>query len=85
MVDPELEYLKKDRAEKIREFMSNMPLREKYIIECRHGFRGITMTFREIGEHLGVSGGRARQIYNTGMARLRHPSFIRQIYWRRND
>lgn len=65
---------KADASGMIQEAMKCLSLRERQVIEMRYGMNGSSvMTYKEIGESLGVTGGRVQQIENKATWKLRRP------------
>lgn len=64
----------KDRTAAIQNVLSTLPEREQFIIKRRFGI-GLTRpeTLEEIGEHLGISKERVRQLEITALRKLRNP------------
>ena len=59
----------------IREVLQDIPFRERFVIERRFGlYDGRCYTLEEIGEELGVTRERVRQIEGKALKRLRSPS-----------
>ena len=55
--------------------VTRLPGRLRYVTVARYGLDGQSPRFyREIGEHLGVSGERARQLHSEALVLLRHPA-----------
>ena len=70
--DPEQELLRSERVLLLRRAMTGLTERERFIIDSRFGFDGLTPLSREqIGRRLGVSRERVRQIEEEVLARLR--------------
>lgn len=64
-----------DIRQRVRNSISQLPLREAQIVLMRHGFLGPEMTYAQIGEKLGVSLERARQMEMRALRRLKHAKF----------
>ena len=53
---------------------------EAKVINLRFGLDGLEHTRREIGELLGVSAGRAREIETQALRKLRRPALYKTLY-----
>ncbi len=73
--------IEKVYLESVREWLNSLNLeeRERYIIEERYGFNGQEKTLEQIGEKLGVTRERVRQIEKRVLKRIRHPKNSRLI------
>lgn len=72
---PETEVLKKDDAKIIMSVLNTLTPKEKEVIVLRFGLDGNTVhTLEEVGEHFNVTKERIRQIEETALRKLRHPS-----------
>lgn len=72
---PETEVLKKDDAKIIMSVLNTLTPKEKEVIVLRFGLDGNTVhTLEEVGEHFHVTKERIRQIEETALRKLRHPS-----------
>ena len=72
---PETEVLKKDDAKIIMSVLNTLTPKEKEVIILRFGLDGNTVhTLEEVGEHFNVTKERIRQIEETALRKLRHPS-----------
>ena len=72
---PEAEVLKKDDAKIIMSVLNTLTPKEKEVIVLRFGLEGNTVhTLEEVGEHFHVTKERIRQIEETALHKLRHPS-----------
>ena len=72
---PETEVLKKDDAKIIMSVLNTLTPKEKEVIVLRFGLDGNTIhTLEEVGEHFHVTKERIRQIEETALRKLRHPS-----------
>lgn len=72
---PETEVLKKDDAKIIMSVLNTLTPKEKEVIILRFGLDGNTVhTLEEVGEHFHVTKERIRQIEETALRKLRHPS-----------
>jgi RNA polymerase sigma factor (sigma-70 family) len=59
----------------LHELVKRQPTRLRYIITARYGLDGCPVAFyREIGEHLHLSGERVRQLHTKALVALRHPA-----------
>jgi RNA polymerase primary sigma factor len=66
--------------EDLNRMLATLPPREARVLRLRFGLQGDrTYTLKEIGEKLGVTRERARQIAQSGFRRLRHPRHIRRL------
>ena len=64
-------------GEDLRAALSTLSLREKRVLELRHGLNGdCPLTLEEIGKREGISRERVRQIEKMGLRHLRHPALI---------
>lgn len=59
-------------GEQLRALLSRLTERERDVVAARFGFEGGTEKLVEIGERLGVSAERVRQIEERALAKLRH-------------
>ena len=72
---PEIEVLKKDDSKIIMSVLNTLTPKEKEVIILRFGLEGNTVhTLEEVGEHFNVTKERIRQIEETALRKLRHPS-----------
>jgi DNA-directed RNA polymerase sigma subunit (sigma70/sigma32) len=61
-------------AKEIDRVLATLDAREEMVLRLRYGLRdGCTHTLEEIGDHLGLTRGRIRQIEAQALRRLRHP------------
>jgi DNA-directed RNA polymerase sigma subunit (sigma70/sigma32) len=59
----------------LRDLVSQLPRRLRQVIEGRYGLEEAPpRTLKELGEELGVSGERVRQLQQDALAWLRHPA-----------
>jgi len=59
----------------LHDLVKRQPSRLRYIITTRYGLDGYPAAFyREIGEHLQLSGERVRQLHTEALVALRHPA-----------
>jgi RNA polymerase primary sigma factor len=68
--DPEEEAAEALRRRAVREAISRLPERERRIVELRFGFAGESASLESIGEELGLTRERIRQLEANAMARL---------------
>jgi RNA polymerase primary sigma factor len=67
-------------AEDMEEILSTLTPREAYILRLRFGLQdGYSYTLKEVGEKLGLTRERIRQIESEALRRLRHPSRSRKL------
>jgi RNA polymerase primary sigma factor len=69
--DMEENFLKWETMEKVRSAMSVLPKRERFILRSRYGFEGETRTLEDIGDEIGLTKERVRQIEVQAKERLR--------------
>lgn len=63
------------RIEKLREALDTISEKEQRVLKLRYGLEdGKERTLTEVGEVLGISGSRIRQIEQKAFRRLKHPS-----------
>ena len=56
--------------------VTRLPKRLQYVMVTRYGLKGHrTYFYREIGQHLGISRERARQLHTEALVWLRHPAY----------
>ena len=66
--------------EDVVELLDHVEPRERIVLEMLYGLCDReAMTFEEVGERLGVTGERIRQIEATAISRLRHPAQRRKV------
>jgi RNA polymerase primary sigma factor len=66
--------------EDLNRMLATLPPREARVLRLRFGLEGDrTYTLKEIGQKLGVTRERARQIAQSGFRRLRHPRHSRKL------
>jgi RNA polymerase primary sigma factor len=66
--------------ERVRELLETLPPREALVIRLRYGLpTGEVHTLKQIGEKLGITRERVRQIENQALRRLRHPSLESEL------
>jgi RNA polymerase primary sigma factor len=63
--------MKQELNTKINQLLKDLPTREKNILRMRFGFDGETQTLEEIGEKIGLSRERVRQIEKRAKTRLK--------------
>lgn len=73
-IEPELQ------EEFIKEMKKTLTEKQWLIISLRYGFEGIPMTYQEIGETIGVSRERVREMIVSGLWKLRRPSHSRFLF-----
>lgn len=76
---PEEIALESVQRQKIRELVDTLSPREAIVIKLRYGFTGRIYTLEEVGEQLGVTRERARQIEIKAINRLQKPSVLSAI------
>ncbi|MEN2998465.1 MAG: sigma-70 family RNA polymerase sigma factor, partial [Brevinematia bacterium] len=69
--NPEKTVLKKAVAEEVRNIIESLPDKEREIIKYRYGFYGRSLSLKEIGEIMGLTKERVRQIENRAIERIR--------------
>lgn len=67
------------RSRDIAKVVSTLPAREEFCVRSYFGLDQAPMTFEEIGNAIGRDRERARQIFEKGMRKLRHPSRTRYL------
>jgi RNA polymerase primary sigma factor len=68
--DPEEEAADSLRRQAVRDALTNLPERQRRILELRFGFDGETESLEAIGKELGITRERVRQLEREGLARL---------------
>ncbi|MFN4245125.1 MAG: RNA polymerase sigma factor RpoD/SigA [Brevinematia bacterium] len=80
--NPEKIVIKNAAIEEIRNIIESLPEREKNVIKYRYGFYGKPLSLKEIGEIMGLTKERVRQIENRAIERIkeiilsRSPEFV---------
>ncbi len=70
--DTEELYMEDALKDSVHELLAELPERERYVLERRYGLdRGGRTTLEEIGEEIGVSRERVRQIHSSALRKLR--------------
>ena len=70
--DPSLVFEAKDRAERLRQCLDNLPERERFVIVRRFGLDGYDAnTLQQLGRIYGVTAVRIYQIQVSGLQKLR--------------
>jgi RNA polymerase primary sigma factor len=77
---PEDEATRKLLREHLKRVLDSLTPRERRVIELRFGLNGQrALTLEEVGDRLGVTRERIRQIERHALSKLRHPSRSRQL------
>ena len=72
---PDLELLCLSNKESLEMVLDTLTSRQKTVIQLRYGLTdGTEYTLAQIGQHLGISRERVRQIQQEALAKLRHPT-----------
>ena len=67
-------------GERVQELLETLPPREALVVRLRYGLpTGEVHTLKQIGEKLGITRERVRQIENQALRRLRHPSLQSEL------
>lgn len=66
-------------AKRVEKALATLTPREEIVIKARFGFEDEEQTLEEVGQVHGVSGNRIRQIGDTALRKLRHPSRSRTL------
>ena len=69
----------REMAKAIGSALDELIPRDKYILEQRFGLTGVERTLEDIGNELGISRDRVRQIEGRGLRRLKYPSRARAL------
>lgn len=79
ILSPDQESARRIIADQIREILDDLPVKERKILEMRHGLvDGITHTLEEVGKEFGVTRERIRQIEAKAHEKIRqHPNIAR--------
>jgi RNA polymerase sigma factor (sigma-70 family) len=56
--------------EALHTLLSGLSDRERHVLELRYGFDGDELSLRQVGERLGLSGERVRQLERRALAKL---------------
>ena len=81
-LDPSVEELVEQRLcdEQVRLALAKLSSKERQVIELRYGFAdGTIWTLEEVGQLLGVTRERVRQIEAKVLRKLKHPSFSKHF------
>ncbi len=77
---PEEMAIKAQLEEDLRRLLDTLSTRERLVLEFRYGLRGRRgLTLKEIGQKLGVTRERARQIESQALWRLRQPRYSEEF------
>ncbi len=77
---PEETTLQEMLEERVHELLDTLPPREALVLRLRYGLpAGEIHTLKEIGEKLGITRERVRQIEAQALRRLRHPSLRKEL------
>ncbi|MES1926548.1 sigma-70 family RNA polymerase sigma factor [Salinisphaera sp. T31B1] len=77
--DPLLDIEASQATEDVNEALEVLGEKEIFILKHRHGFDGEEKSLREIGEMLGLSTERVRQIEQKSLRLLRHPDRAKKL------
>lgn len=71
----------------VRGVLDTISARQRNIIQLRFGLDGVELTLEEVGQKLGVTRERIRQIQSKAIVRLQHPIRSRRLrqFWRERD
>ena len=69
--NPEKSIIKNSTAEEVRKIIESLPEKEKNVIKYRYGFYGKPLSLKEIGEIMGLTKERVRQIENRAIERMK--------------
>jgi RNA polymerase sigma factor (sigma-70 family) len=79
-LDPELVWEASAIHSALHDLVERQPTRLRYIITARYGLDGYPAAFyREMGEHLHLSGERVRQLHTEALVALRHPAHSQHL------
>ena len=79
-LDPELIWEASAIHDALHDLVKRQPTRLRYIITTRYALDGYPAAFyREIGEHLHLSGERVRQLHTEALVTLRHPAHSQHL------
>lgn len=79
-LDPELVWEASAIYDALHDLVKRQPTGLCYIITTRYGLNGCpTAFYREMGEHLHLSGERVRQLHTEALVALRHPANSQQL------
>jgi DNA-directed RNA polymerase sigma subunit (sigma70/sigma32) len=64
----------------LHDLVKRQPTRLRYIVTARYGLDGCPVAlYREMGEHLHLSGERVRQLHTEALVWLRHPAHSQHL------
>jgi RNA polymerase sigma factor (sigma-70 family) len=75
--DPALLLEAETRREVADTLLGTLAPRSAKVVSMRHGLDGVEHTYEQIGNELGVSRDRARQIYASALRKMRHPERLK--------
>jgi len=79
-LDPEFVWEASAIHSALHDLVERPPTRLRYIITARYGLDGYPAAFyREMGEHLHLSGERVRQLHTEALVALRHPAHSQHL------
>ena len=76
---------KKDLEEKIAALISSLPEKEKKVLELYYGFSEGGLFLEQIGNRMGVTGERIRQIKNKALTALRNSPKVKKLWFYLQD
>jgi RNA polymerase primary sigma factor len=80
ILSPDQESSRRIIADQVKEILNDLPLKEKQILEMRHGLNdGITHTLEEVGKVFGVTRERIRQIEAKAHEKIRQHEKINRL------